>query len=95
MRVYYKDNEVFGLKPIELSKDHQQDALRDIKEFFCAERDEELSDFQAQNIRDFIIDRLGPSIYNQALADALTVMLNNIEDLYGLEKRILPATKKM
>ena len=83
------------MKPIELSKDHQQDALRDIKEFFFAERDEVLSDFQAQSILDFIIDRLGPSIYNQAIADAHTVMLNNIEDLYGLEKRILPATKKM
>jgi len=83
------------LKPIELSKDHQQDALRDIKEFFFAERDEVLSDFQAQSILDFIIARIGPGIYNQAISDAHTVMLNNIEDLYGLEKRILPTTKKI
>ena len=83
------------MKPIELSKDHQQDALRDVKEFFFTERDEVLSDFQAQSILDFIIARIGPGIYNQAIADAHTVMLNNIEDLYGLEKRILPATKKM
>ena len=82
------------MKPIELSKDHQQDALRDVKEFFFTERDEVLSDFQAQNILDFIIDRIGPNIYNQAISDAHAAMLNNIEELYGLEKRILPTTKK-
>lgn len=81
------------LKPIELDKEPQLEALRDIKEFFFTERDEVLSDFQAQNILDFIIGRIGPSIYNQAIADAHAVMLNNIEDLYGLEKRILPAVK--
>jgi len=82
------------LKPIELSKDRQQDALRGIKEFFIAERDEALSDFQAQNFLDFITGQIGPSIYNQAISDAQAAMLNNIEDLYGLEKRILPKAKR-
>lgn len=82
------------MKPIELSKDHQQDALRDIKEFFFTERDECLSDFQAQSFLEFIVGQIGPSIYNQAISDAHAVMLNNIEDLYGLEKRILPMAKK-
>lgn len=81
------------MKPIELDKDHQQEALRAIKEFFFAERDEELSDFQAQNFLDFITGQVGPSIYNQAISDAHSVMLKNIEDLYGLEKRILPKSK--
>lgn len=82
------------MKPIELSKEHQQDSLRDIKEFFLKERDEPLSDFQAQNFLDFILSRIGPSIYNQAIADAHTVMLNHVEDLFGLEKRIMPDSKK-
>ncbi len=82
------------MKPIELDKDHQLEALRDIKEFFFSERGEDLSDFQAQNILDFFTGRIGPSIYNQAISDAHAVMLNNIEDLFGLEKRILPTVKK-
>lgn len=82
------------MKPIELSKEHQHDALREIKEYFSAERDEQISDFQAQNLLDFILNRIGPSIYNQAIADAHAIMLNNVEDLFGLEKRIMPESKK-
>ena len=82
------------MKPIALSTEHQQEALRDIKEYFFEERDEQLSDFQAQNLLDFILNRIGPSIYNQAIADAHAVMSNSVEDLFGLEKRIMPADQK-
>jgi uncharacterized protein (DUF2164 family) len=82
------------LKPITLNTKHQQEALCDIKEYFFEERDEQLSDFQAQNLLEFILNSIGPSIYNQAIADAHAVMSNNVEDLFGLEKRIMPVDQK-
>jgi uncharacterized protein (DUF2164 family) len=81
------------LKPVELSKENQQDALREIKEYFREDRDEEISDFQAQNFLDFLLNRIGPSIYNQAITDAHAILIDKIDDLYGLEKRILPNTQ--
>jgi uncharacterized protein (DUF2164 family) len=75
------------MKPIELSKETKQDLTYGIKEFFARERDEELSDFQAAAILDFILETAGPHIYNQAVADARALMADKLDDLYGLEKR--------
>ncbi|MDT8902006.1 DUF2164 domain-containing protein [Anaeroselena agilis] len=75
------------MKPIELSKETKQDLINSIKEFFARERDEELSDFKAAAVLDFILEAAGPPIYNQALADAHALMSDRLDDLYGLEKR--------
>jgi uncharacterized protein (DUF2164 family) len=75
---------------IELDKEAREDALRGLKEFFQAERDETLSDFQATFILDFVLTGIGPYIYNQALMDAHALMSDRIEDLYGLEKYPAP-----
>ena len=74
------------MKAIELGNELKQDAIGSIKRFFQKERDEELSDFQAATILEFILDELAPPIYNQALADAHTLMSKEIEELYGLQK---------
>ena len=74
------------MKAIELGNDLKQDAIGAIKRFFQQERDEELSDFQAATILEFILAEVGPHIYNQALADAHTLMSKEIEELYGLQK---------
>lgn len=79
--------EVSPMSGIELSKELRQDLLGSIKEFFLKERDEELSDFQASLLLDFILAELAPPIYNQAIEDAHRFMAAKIEDLYGLEKR--------
>jgi len=76
------------MKNFEFSKEHKEDAMRSIKEFFLKERDEELSDFRANIFLDFIIHQIGPCIYNQAIADAYALMATKVDELYGLEKRI-------
>ena len=68
-----------------LNKERNQQALAEIKRFFKEERDEELSDFKAQLYLDFILDNVGKYIYEQAIADAHTFMMDKIEDLYLLE----------
>lgn len=60
-----------------LSKNHQnffdqqrkKDALLMIKEYFKKERDEELGELGAELIYDFFIEKLAPSVYNQAIDD--------------------------
>ncbi|HWQ60663.1 MAG TPA: DUF2164 domain-containing protein [Negativicutes bacterium] len=75
------------MKNIELSKEIKQDLIDSIKEFFARDRDEELSDFQAATVLEFVLDTVGPHIYNQAVADAHALMSDRLDDLYGLEKR--------
>lgn len=76
------------MQDIQLEKAVRQEITGYIKEFFSRERDEELSDFQADIFLDFVIKRIGPHLYNQAIIDAHALMSKKIEDIYGLEKRI-------
>lgn len=79
---------------IEINKDVKKELLNSIKHFFLKERNEEISDFQASFILDFILDHIAPYIYNQAITDAHTLMSGKIEDLFGLEKRPRPINPK-
>lgn len=72
---------------IQLGRETKKELIESIKLFFARERDEEVSDFQAAIVLDFILESIGPHIYNQAVADAHALMADKIEDLYGLEKR--------
>lgn len=75
------------MKAIELSKQTRSELLGSLKEFFAEECDKELSDFKASIVLDFVLREIGPSIYNQAIADAYQLMTDKIEDLYSLEKK--------
>ncbi|MDR3588906.1 MAG: DUF2164 domain-containing protein [Negativicutes bacterium] len=79
---------------MEINKGVKQELLNNIKHFFLTERNEDISDFQASFLLDFILDHIAPYIYNQAITDAHTMMSGKIEDLYGLEKRPRPTTAK-
>jgi uncharacterized protein (DUF2164 family) len=75
------------MKSIELSKEVKQEQIIGIKNFFLNERGEEISDFQASVVLDYVLREIGPHVYNQAIADAYMLMSGKIEDLYQLEKR--------
>ena len=75
------------MKSIELTKEVKEEQIKNIKEFFLSERDEAISDFQAETLLQFILREIGPLIYNQAIADAYALMSSKVEDLYELEKR--------
>lgn len=76
------------MSEIKLGQEAETEVLRAIKEFFLTERDEELSEFQAAVLLDFMVRQIGPYFYNQAVADAQALMTKKVEELYGLEKRI-------
>lgn len=52
---------------IRLSKDQQEMILADIQRFFYNQRDEDISEFEAERMLDFIKEHIAPYIYNAAL----------------------------
>ncbi len=74
------------MQTVKIKKEERQRLINDVKQFFASERGEEISDFQASLFADFIVNRIGPYIYNQALEDAYVLMHKKIEDIYVLEK---------
>jgi uncharacterized protein (DUF2164 family) len=71
------------MKRIKLSKEEEKLALEEIIHFFDKERDEEIGNLAAVMLLEFFVEKLGPSIYNQAIADAQKYMTSKAEDLYG------------
>jgi uncharacterized protein (DUF2164 family) len=77
---------------IKISKEQQVKMIEDIQSFFSNERDEELSEFAAERVLDFIKESIGPHFYNAAISDAKTVVEQHIasieEDILSLERPI-------
>ncbi|WP_432404693.1 DUF2164 domain-containing protein [Wukongibacter sp. M2B1] len=71
------------MNKIELSKEHKQNAIKEIKRYFDSERDEQIGDLQAELILDFILDKVGPQIYNQAISDMQRYMNEKVDDMYA------------
>lgn len=72
---------------IKLEKHIKKNLIEEIKRFFWNERDEELSDLAAEILLDFVLNKIGPHIYNEGIKDAYAFMNEKVEDLFGLEKR--------
>lgn len=76
---------------IEIKKEKKLEMVKDIKAFFIDNRGEEIGDLQAELLLDFLIERIGIGIYNQALNDALYWFKGRMSDLevdyYTLEKK--------
>lgn len=75
------------MKKIELAKDIRNMIVEDIKKFYWEEREEHIGDLPAEILLDYILDNIGPHIYNQAIGDAYAFISEKAEDLFGLEKR--------
>ncbi|OQB06415.1 MAG: hypothetical protein BWY19_00226 [bacterium ADurb.Bin212] len=76
---------------IKIEKEKKLEMINQIKAFFIDNRGEEIGDLQAELLLDFLIEKVGAGIYNQALNDALYWFKNRISDLevdyYTLEKK--------
>lgn len=74
------------MKVITLSEELKKQAIDDIKNYFIERRDEEIGQLAAELFLDFMIEKVGVTIYNQAIRDAQAFMSEKVDDLYGLEK---------
>lgn len=75
------------MSKIELSPETHDRLVTELREFFQQEWDEEISRFKAGLLLDFFMDKLAPSVYNQAVNDAHSLMASRIEDILALAKR--------
>lgn len=58
--------------------------LGSIRRFFAEELDEDIGDLKARTVLDFFVREIGPSVYNQAIADAQQTLERAVSDLSGV-----------
>ena len=69
---------------ITLSPDARTQALASLREFVDDQFDEGAGDLKLNLLLDLILTQIGPSIYNQAIADARTFFEERVSDLSGV-----------
>lgn len=77
---------------MKLPREQKTILIESVQSYFAEERSETVGALAAEQLLDYMISRLGPVIYNHALADArklLNERMTALEDeLYSLEKPI-------
>jgi len=75
-----------------LPKEQKELIIKNIQAYFELERDESIGDLAADGILDFMLKELGPIIYNQAIHDAHTTVVQQMarmeDELYALEQPV-------
>lgn len=70
---------------IKLNQDAETYLLGSIKRFFAEELEEDIGDLKAMRVLEFCLREVGPSVYNQAIADAQTYVEERLSDLGGVK----------
>ena len=68
---------------IQLTDDRRDQMIRSIQQFASDHLDWELSDYQSQELLEFLVKELGAPVYNQAIRDAHSFLLEKLTDLEG------------
>ena len=68
---------------IKISKEQRKEAVGEIIAYFLQERDEQIGDLAAGFMLDFILEKIGPYVYNQAVADIQKYCSEKVEDMDG------------
>jgi uncharacterized protein (DUF2164 family) len=66
---------------INFEKSTKMFLLNAIKHFFAENLDEEIGDLKAEQVLEFFVKEVGPSIYNQAITDAQRYFHEKASDL--------------
>jgi uncharacterized protein (DUF2164 family) len=69
---------------ITVSDDARKQAVAALREYCAENMDEEIGDLKATLLFDYILAELGPTIYNQAIADARAFFEERLGDLAGV-----------
>jgi uncharacterized protein (DUF2164 family) len=68
---------------IKLNSDTEKYLLGSVKRFVDDQLDTTIGDLKASLVLDFFLREIGPSIYNQAIADAQSYLQDKVADLGG------------
>ena len=66
---------------IELSKEDRAQAISSIERYFLENFDQKIGNITAGALLGFVLEEVGPSIYNRAVSDAKERILMRAEDL--------------
>ena len=69
---------------ITLSPDAAQQLRRSIKRYVAEEFEQDIGDLKADALLDFFLKEIGPTVYNQAIADAQQYFQARALDLEGV-----------
>jgi uncharacterized protein (DUF2164 family) len=68
---------------IEISKQARADAIASLQRYFDENLSEPIGDLPAGLLLNFILEEIGPSIYNRAIEEAQTHLQQRVADLNG------------
>ncbi|WP_353155432.1 DUF2164 domain-containing protein [Herminiimonas fonticola] len=66
---------------IKLNPETEERLIGSIQRYFTANMDEGIGELKARLLLDFCVKELGPSIYNQAIVDAQSVLQEKVAEL--------------
>ena len=69
--------------PIELSKQARADAIASLQRYFEENLPEPIGDLPASLLLNYVLEEIGPAIYNQAIVDAQARLQQRVSDLSG------------
>jgi uncharacterized protein (DUF2164 family) len=67
--------------PIELPKDAHKEAVASIERWFRENMEEKIGNIAAGALLNFLLEEIGPSIYNQAVADVQERLQQRVSEL--------------
>ncbi|CAM4463454.1 uncharacterized protein (DUF2164 family) [Paenibacillus endophyticus] len=77
---------------MKLPKEQKEQLTGKIQQYFELERSETIGSIAAEQLLDFVIQEIGPHLYNHAISDARKAVLERMQtledELYALEKPI-------
>lgn len=80
---------------IELTKEAKQTALESLQKYFAENMDEPLGNLAGGALLNFILEEIGPSLYNKGVADAQERMQMRISELdYEVQADEFPYWRK-
>lgn len=69
------------MPPLALADDARAHAVATLRHYIAENLDLEIGDLKATLLLDFVVSEFGPSIYNQAIADARSFLDERIADM--------------
>jgi uncharacterized protein (DUF2164 family) len=69
------------MENIKISKEARHKLAQSIKRYAAENLDEEIGDLKASLLLDYILEEIGPHIYNHAIADAQAYMQEKVTDM--------------
>jgi uncharacterized protein (DUF2164 family) len=66
---------------IELNKEARAQAIASVERYYKEERDEKIGNIAASALLNFFLEEIGPSVYNQAVADVQERLMARVNEV--------------